>query len=116
MTEQTPEITLLYKRLDHIMKELQIVRRELARFAPHPELATDIAPTEQLSWETLHEEGLRLREENGESNYDFTQTPAWQLCGAFRVREPDPEFIVGYDEQGEPITNYAEHIDEVLYS
>ncbi len=39
--------------------------------------------------------------------FDLTQTRTWQLCGAFSVAEPEPEYIVGYDETGSPITNYA---------
>lgn len=50
-------------------------------------------------------------EEMGES--DIIQT--WELCGALEVAEPDPEYIIGRDEQGNPVTNYAAHIDDVLY-
>ncbi|MDY7080680.1 MAG: hypothetical protein SXV54_27680 [Chloroflexota bacterium] len=47
--------------------------------------------------------------------FDLTQTGTWQLCGAFTVAEPEPEYIVGSDETGAPTTNYAEHVDDVLY-
>ena len=47
--------------------------------------------------------------------FDLTQTHTWQLCGAFTVAEPEPEYIVGADETGAPTTNYAEHVDDVLY-
>jgi hypothetical protein len=46
---------------------------------------------------------------------DLTQTQTWKLCGQLQVSSPAVEFIVGQDEQGQPLTNYAEHIDEVLY-
>jgi len=47
-------------------------------------------------------------------HFDLTETRTWELCGAFFVAEPEPKYIVGTDETGEPITNYAEHVDEVL--
>jgi hypothetical protein len=56
--------------------------------------------------ETLLEEYAR--------QYDLTQTQTWRLCGAFTVAEPEPEYTVGSDEAGSPITNYAEHVDEAL--
>lgn len=46
--------------------------------------------------------------------FDLTRTRTWQLCGAFTIPEPETEYIVGFDETGSPITNYAEHVDEVL--
>jgi hypothetical protein len=46
---------------------------------------------------------------------DLTQTQTWKLCGRLQVSLPTTEYIVGQDEQGKPLTNYAEHIDEVLY-
>jgi len=50
-----------------------------------------------------------------EPDFDITQTRTWQLCGALEVSEPDPEYIVGRDAQGHEITNYAEHVDDLLY-
>ncbi|RUR85721.1 hypothetical protein ACF3DV_24795 [Chlorogloeopsis fritschii PCC 9212] len=47
--------------------------------------------------------------------YDITQTHTWKLCGTLQVSLPAAEYIVGQDEQGKPLTNYAEHIDDVLY-
>jgi hypothetical protein len=44
---------------------------------------------------------------------DITKTSTWQLL--LEIAEPDPEYVVGRDEQGNLITNYAEHVDEVLY-
>jgi hypothetical protein len=46
---------------------------------------------------------------------DLTQTQTWKLCGTLQVSSPSAEYIVGQNEQGKPLTNYAEHIDEVLY-
>jgi predicted DNA-binding antitoxin AbrB/MazE fold protein len=45
--------------------------------------------------------------------FDITKTSTWQLL--LEIAEPDPEYVVGRDEQGNPITNYAEHVDDVLY-
>lgn len=47
--------------------------------------------------------------------FEITQTRTWQLWGTFEVSEPAPEFIVGRNEQGQIITNYAEKVDDVLY-
>jgi metal-responsive CopG/Arc/MetJ family transcriptional regulator len=46
--------------------------------------------------------------------FDLTRTRTWELCGSLAVAEPEPEYVVGSDETGAPITNYAEHIDDVL--
>lgn len=48
--------------------------------------------------------------------FDITQTRTWQLCGTLEVGEPDPEYVTGRDEQGNEITNYAEHVDDSLYN
>jgi len=50
-----------------------------------------------------------------EASFDIRQTRTWQLCGALEVSEPDPEYVVGCDEQGREITNYAENADALLY-
>lgn len=47
--------------------------------------------------------------------FDITQTRAWELCGALEVAEPAPEYVVGRAEQGDGVTNYSEHVDDVLY-
>lgn len=46
---------------------------------------------------------------------ELTKTRTWQLCGSLEVSEPDPKYIIGQDNQGQVITNYAENIDQVLY-
>lgn len=48
-------------------------------------------------------------------HFDLTQTQTWQLCGAFTIAEPEPAYLVGSDETESPTTNYAEHVDDVLY-
>ncbi len=47
--------------------------------------------------------------------FDLSKTRTWELCGAFTVAEPEAEYVVGSDETGSPTTNYAEHVDDVLY-
>jgi metal-responsive CopG/Arc/MetJ family transcriptional regulator len=47
--------------------------------------------------------------------YNITQTETWKLCGTLEISQPDPKYIVGKNEQGEMMTNYAEKIDENLY-
>jgi hypothetical protein len=46
---------------------------------------------------------------------EITKTRTWELCGSLSVSEPDPKYIIGEDDRGHIITNYAENIDEVLY-
>ncbi len=40
--------------------------------------------------------------------FDITHTHTWDLCGAFSVTDGDASEL--------PVTNYAEHVDEVLYT
>ncbi|MEM1280303.1 MAG: type II toxin-antitoxin system VapB family antitoxin [Cyanobacteria bacterium P01_H01_bin.152] len=37
------------------------------------------------------------------------------LCGAFEVNETDAKYRIETTEEREVITNYAEHVDEVIY-
>lgn len=50
-----------------------------------------------------------------ESDFSITQTQTWQLCGALELSEPEADYIVGQDEHGRVVTNYAEHVDDLLY-
>ena len=52
---------------------------------------------------------------SAEQPVDLTRTQTWKLCGQLQVAAPAVESIVGQDEQGNSLTNYAEHSDEVLY-
>jgi hypothetical protein len=38
----------------------------------------------------------------------------WELCGSLEISQPEAQYIVGQNEQGQAVTNYAEHVDEVL--
>jgi len=84
-------------------------------------------------WELLREQIAQAEEDLQEQNpmaqaeirearavyesvaFDITQTQTWQLCGTLEITKPDPEYVVGRNEQGQVITNYAEHVDDVLY-
>ena len=44
-------------------------------------------------------------------HFDITQTRTWELCGAFTVAEPE----AAYQGEDHAKTNYAEHVDEMLY-
>jgi len=57
----------------------------------------------------------RYVEAKEEDDFDITQSRTWELCGAFKVTNPDPEYIVGRSEDGEIITNYAENVDRIIY-
>lgn len=45
---------------------------------------------------------------------DITKTRTWELCGSLEIENPDPRYVVAHDLHGRIITDYAEHIDEVL--
>jgi len=45
---------------------------------------------------------------------NLIKTKTWELCGSLEIPNPDPEFIIK-DQEAELSTNYAEHIDDVLY-
>ena len=47
--------------------------------------------------------------------FDITQTTTWELCGKYTAKNPAPEYSVGTNEQENPMTNYAENIDKILY-
>jgi hypothetical protein len=49
------------------------------------------------------------------SAFLIPQTRTWQMCGTLKVSEPEPEYVCGHDEKGQIITDYAEHVDKVLY-
>ncbi len=38
-----------------------------------------------------------------------------ELCGTLMVAELEADYVVSSDESRRPITNYAEHVDDVLY-
>ncbi|MBE9145799.1 hypothetical protein [Planktothrix mougeotii] len=44
---------------------------------------------------------------------DITKTKTWELCGSLEIPLPEPQFI--NHQSSELSTNYAEHIDEILY-
>ncbi|GIL14935.1 MAG: hypothetical protein BroJett039_01080 [Chloroflexota bacterium] len=46
--------TLLYKQLEHLEKEIQIIKWELAQLAPMP-IASDILPDLDKDWDALHD-------------------------------------------------------------
>lgn len=46
--------TTLYKQLEHLEKEIQIIKWELAQLAPMPTLP-DIPPTLDKDWDALHD-------------------------------------------------------------
>ena len=45
---------------------------------------------------------------------NLIKTKTWELCGSLEIPNRDPEFIIE-DQKAELSTNYAEHIDDVLY-
>ena len=46
---------------------------------------------------------------------DITKTRTWELCGSLEIAQPEPKYIIGQDNHGQVVTNYAENIDETLY-
>lgn len=52
---------------------------------------------------------------SAQPTFDLTQTETWQLCGSVDIADPSDREIVGYDEDGKVITNFAQQVDRVLY-
>jgi len=50
----------------------------------------------------------------GTEKPNITQTRTWELCGSLEIPHPESQFIVE-DQEAEKSTNYAEHIDKILY-
>lgn len=46
---------------------------------------------------------------------EITKTRTWELCGSLKVSNPDSKYIIGKNNQGQVITNYAENDEQVLY-
>ena len=74
------------------------------------EAARRSAPLDQVIQQMLEQFA-----QTEQPDFDITQTRTWQLCGTLEVSEPDLEYIVGRDAEGDEITNYAEHVDDLLY-
>lgn len=47
--------------------------------------------------------------------FSLPQTRTWQLCGGLEVIELEAEYVVGQDEQGKAVTDYAEHVNDLVY-
>lgn len=63
---------------------------------------SDILPTENATLPELKQ------------NYDITKTTTWSAIGKYQIPNPDPQYIVSTSDRQELITNYAEHIDDIL--
>lgn len=44
----------------------------------------------------------------------ITQTQTWKLCGTLQVNSPEAKYVIDQN-QDQLTTNYAEHIDDILY-
>jgi hypothetical protein len=74
------------------------------------EIPDELLAQLQASGQPLQETVLRAVEQYLRNQpKPITQTR--QLMGTIKIPDPDPAFIVGYDQQGNPITNYAERIN-----
>jgi hypothetical protein len=51
-----------------------------------------------------------------EGGYDIQLTRTWTMRGSLEISGPEAKYITGEDKEGNAITNYAENIDDVLYS
>jgi hypothetical protein len=54
-----------------------------------------------------------LEEYLAKQQSDVTKTKTWELCGSLEIPLPESQFI--NHQSLELSTNYAEHIDEILY-
>lgn len=60
-------------------------------------------------------EALTQYVEGGMETRVITQTRTWQLCGQFVVAIPKLDAASLQRPEGNPVTNYAEQIDDILY-
>ena len=49
------------------------------------------------------------------SQFAMTQTRTWQLAGTLEVANPEQTDPIEQSAEGVTLTNYAEHVDDVLY-
>jgi Protein of unknown function (DUF2281) len=49
-----------------------------------------------------------------EQTYNITKTKTWSAIGKYQIPNPDPQYIVSSSDNPEIITNYAEHVDDIL--
>jgi hypothetical protein len=54
-----------------------------------------------------------LEEYLAKQQSNITKTQTWELCGSLEIPLPESQFI--NNQSSELSTNYAEHIDEILY-
>lgn len=64
--------TTLYKQLEHLEKEIQIIKRELAQYAP-VSTSADSLPGLELDWDALHD-----AESVWEREWDAEWESVWQ--------------------------------------
>ena len=74
---------------------------------------TDFFETEDPLIKTDSVDSIDLS--NPSTDFNLIKTETWDLVGTLTVSEPDSKYVIGVDEAGEPITNYAEHVDDILY-
>ncbi len=63
--------TTLYKQLEHLEKEIQIIKRELAQWMPSP-ITADVTPLDK-TWDALH-----AAESVWEREWDAEWETVWQ--------------------------------------
>lgn len=73
------------------------------------------AARRSISLDQVAKQALERYAESEVIAFDITQTRTWELCGTLTIAEPEPEYVVSHDEQGNAVTNYAEHADDLLY-
>ena len=83
----------------------ELLGEQIAQAEDEMSQQTAVAQSEAREARTVYES----------ATFDITQTQTWHLCGTLEVSKPDPEYVVGRNEQGQVITNYAEHVDNILY-
>ena len=47
--------------------------------------------------------------------YNLFQSQTWQLCGSLEITDPLPPQVTEQQHPTQPTTNYAAHVDDVLY-
>lgn len=89
--------------------------QELTQYIQFIKFKNNTSEIDEKAIESQADEEVTYQPKNVDT-FDMTKTNTWGMGGALKIAEPKAKYIVGRDKEGKPITNYAQHVDEILYS
>ncbi len=77
----------------------------------------DNAPLKDTFADSLQESlnQAKASEDMDLESFRMLQTKTWNLCGTLTISHPEPTFITDTSQISGVVTNYAEHVDDILY-